>query len=83
MPTYHLTGLGLDKPRVIEAPNPGAARQHVAKDLTIRKIEVSEAFALASEGAKLEKAGEPVGNGSTGSGTSPSSPDDSKEPAGE
>ncbi len=57
MPTYKIDGLGLDKPRVVEAGNPAAARQHVAADLTVKKIEVSEAFALAGDGAKLEKAG--------------------------
>lgn len=66
MPTYRIDRTGADKPRVVEAPNPAAARQHVAKDeLNVRKIEVSEAFALASEGVKLEKAGElPEGAGS-------------------
>ncbi len=58
MPTYLVTGLGLPKPRVVEAPNPASARQHVASDLTLRKIEVSEAFALANDGVRLEKAGE-------------------------
>lgn len=78
MPTYKITGLGLDKPRVVEAGNPGAARQHVAKGLDVRKIEVSEAFALAGEGAKLEKAGAPEGNASSGAGSSIE-----QEPAGE
>lgn len=58
MPTYKIEGLGLERPRVIEAGNPAAARQHVAAGLTVRKIEVSEAFALAGDGVKLEKAGE-------------------------
>ncbi len=58
MPTYKIDGLGLEKPRVVEAGNPAAARQHVATGLTVRKIEVSEAFALANDGVRLEKAGE-------------------------
>ncbi|MGH6729107.1 MAG: hypothetical protein ACREBK_03045 [Sphingomicrobium sp.] len=58
IPTYKIDGLGLDKPRVVEAPNPASARQHVATGLNVRKIEVSEAFALANDGVKLEKAGE-------------------------
>ncbi len=58
MPTYAVYREGR-KPRVIEAPNPAAARQHVATDeLSVRKIEVSEAFALANDGVRLEKAGE-------------------------
>lgn len=57
MPTYKIDGLGLEKPRVVEAPNPASARQHVAASLTVRKIEVSEAFALANDGVRLEKAG--------------------------
>lgn len=58
MPTYRIEGLGLTKPRVVEASNPAAARQHVASGLSVKKIEVSEAFTLAGEGVKLEKAGE-------------------------
>lgn len=60
MPTYHVTTPGIDKPRVVEASNPAAARQHVAKDMAVRKIEVSEAFRLAGDGVKLEVAGEVV-----------------------
>ncbi len=58
MPTYKIDGLGLEKPRVVEAGTPATARQHVASSLTVRKIEVSEAFALANDGVRLEKAGE-------------------------
>lgn len=63
MPTYRCDREG-QKPRVVEASNPAAARQHVAKDeIKVTKIEVSDAFALAADGAKLEKAGElPVGH---------------------
>ena len=70
MPTYRIDRPGQDNPRVVEAANPAAARQHVAKDeLKVTKIEVSDAFALANDGVKLEKAGEeaPTGhNGFTG-----------------
>lgn len=68
MPTYRIDGLGLEKPRVVQAPNPAAARQHVAAGLIVRKIEASDAFALAADGVKLEKVGEAteaaVGDGS-------------------
>lgn len=57
MPTYKIEGLGLPKPRVVEAPAPASARQHVARDLTVTKIESSEAFRLGADGAKLEVAG--------------------------
>ena len=58
MPVYKIDGLGLAKPRVVQAPNSAAARQHVARDLAVVKIEASDAFALAEEGVRLEKAGE-------------------------
>lgn len=58
MPTYKVEREG-KKPRVVEAKTPGGARYHVAKDeLTVTKIEVSEAFRLAADGVKLEVAGE-------------------------
>jgi hypothetical protein len=65
MPTYAVEREGRDKPRVVEAANPAAARQYVAKDeLKVRKIETREAFALANDGVELEVAGEepPVGH---------------------
>ena len=59
MPTYKITRPGVTAPRVVDASNPAAARQHVAKDeIAITKITVSEAFALAGQGVKLETAGE-------------------------
>jgi hypothetical protein len=58
MPTYKVDRPD-QKPRVVDAPNPAAARNHVANDeITVSKITASEAFKLASDGAKLETAGE-------------------------
>lgn len=57
MPTYKIEGLGLDKPRVVEAPTPATARNHVAAKLVVTKIEASEAFRLGKDGASLEIAG--------------------------
>ena len=58
MPTYVVDRPG-QKPRVVEAATPAAARHHVAQDeLKVRKIETREAFALANDGVSLEKAGE-------------------------
>jgi hypothetical protein len=58
MPTYKVERPG-QKPRVVDAPNPAAARNHVANDeITVSKITASVAFKLASDGAKLETAGE-------------------------
>lgn len=59
MPTYRVDRAGHDLPRVIVAPMPTTALMHVAKDeLTVRRIEVDEAFALAEQGVRLERAGE-------------------------
>lgn len=58
MPTYKVEREA-KQPRVVESPTPAGARAHVAKDeLTVTKIEVSEAFKLAEQGVKLEVAGE-------------------------
>lgn len=46
-------------PRIVEAPNPAAARQFVARtEITVTKMGVSEAFAHSNRGARLEVAGE-------------------------
>lgn len=59
MPTYKIDRPNQDKPRVVDATNPAAARQHVARDeLTVTKITASEAFGLAKDGVTLETAGE-------------------------
>ncbi len=64
MPTYKVERPG-QKPRIIDAPNPAAARQHVARsELAVTTITASQAFALARDGATLETAGEtanPIG----------------------
>jgi hypothetical protein len=59
MPTYKIDRP--DKARVVDAPNPAAARLHVAKsEITVTKIGASEAFKLAGEGVTLETANEPA-----------------------
>lgn len=59
MPTYRIDRPGSDKPRVVEAKTPAAARAHVAKDeLKVSKIGTAEAFTLARAGITLETAGE-------------------------
>jgi hypothetical protein len=59
MPTYKIDRPKQEKPRVVDAPNPAAARQHVARsELTVTKISASEAFKLAKDGVELETAGE-------------------------
>jgi hypothetical protein len=58
MPTYKVERPD-QHPRVVDAPNPAAARNHVANDeIKVSKITASEAFKLASDGATLETAGE-------------------------
>ena len=58
MPVYKCERKGQD-PRIVEAPNPGAARQHVAKtEITVTKIGTSEAFDHSNRGLKLEIAGQ-------------------------
>lgn len=57
MPTYRIDRPNQDKPRVVDASNPAAARQHVAKsELKVTKIEARDAFALANDGVELETA---------------------------
>ena len=58
MPTYKIVIPGIEKPRVVQASTPAGARQHVAKDFTVDKIEASDAFGLAAQGVTLEVAGE-------------------------
>lgn len=63
MPTYRVDRPG-QKPRIIDAPNPAAARQHVSRsELVVTMITASQAFALAHEGATLELAGETANPG--------------------
>lgn len=58
MPIYKVDRQGRD-PRVVEAPNPAAARRHVANDeFTVSILSAKDAFALSNKGAKLETAGE-------------------------
>jgi hypothetical protein len=60
MPTYKVSR-DLQDPRVVEAPNPAAARNHVANDeITVTKIGAKEAFELMAKtpGLLLETAGE-------------------------
>lgn len=58
MPTYKVERPG-QKPRIVDAPNPAGARNHVAYDeITVSKITASQAFALAGDGARLETVGE-------------------------
>lgn len=59
MPTYRIDRPGMDMPRVVVATMPQTARMHVAnEELTVRRIEVDEAFDLAQQGVRLERAGE-------------------------
>lgn len=49
MPTYKIEREGR-KPRIVDAPNPGAARQHVARsEISVSKIGATEAFRLAQD----------------------------------
>jgi hypothetical protein len=58
LPTYRVDRPD-QKPRIVDAPNPAAARQHVAKsDISVSMITASDAFKLAQDGAVLETAGE-------------------------
>lgn len=59
MPVYRIDLPGNELPRAVEADTPAQAIQHVVKDsVTVRRLDVSEAFALAVEGVALERAGE-------------------------
>lgn len=58
MPTYRIDRDG-KPPRIVDAPTPASARNHVASDeIRATKITASEAFKLAGTGATLETAGE-------------------------
>jgi len=57
MPTYIIEN-ELAACRVVEARTPASARQHVARDLTVRKITTRECFELSAAGLELETAGE-------------------------
>lgn len=60
MPVYRVDREG-KTPRVVEAADPRGARNHVAIDeIKVTRIEVADAFRLASDGIKLETAGEEV-----------------------
>lgn len=59
MPTYRVDRAGSDLPRVVVASLPSSALKHVVQDeITVRQIEVDEAFELAQQGVQLERAGE-------------------------
>lgn len=79
MPLYTVTNArDIENPRVVEAPNPQAARAHVARDeLTVTKCTTADAFRLAQNGVELETAGveaeEPTGE--TEDAGEPESPD--------
>lgn len=59
MPVYRIDLPGNELPRAVEADTPAQAVQYVVRDsVTVRRLDVSEAFALAVEGVALERAGE-------------------------
>jgi hypothetical protein len=53
MPVYETTIAGVDKPRLIRADTPAAARNHV---VTCRGVSAERMADLMAEGVKLEKA---------------------------
>lgn len=53
MPAYLVTHPELKKPRAVEADNPRRARAHVAKELTIARLNARGIFDLRERGIEL------------------------------
>lgn len=89
MPVYRIDLPGSELPRAVEADTPAQAVQYVVRDsVTVRRLDVSEAFALAVEGVALERAGEtapaagpePDGDDADGGQLDPGALDQLKQP---